>query len=113
MFSILYTITGDSLLQNWRKRFFKLRSSKVLEYYKSEDGDLKGVINVEDCKAVNSDLFHKKYKYVFDIETHDRIYYLVASSLEEMKNWVDTLCNVCGFTLQATLGKSPLYRAVY
>ncbi len=92
-------------LQAWRKRFFRLRSSKILEYYKSEDGDLKGVINLEDCKSVNSDLFHKKYKYVFDIETHDRVYYLVATSSEEMTEWVDTLCNVCGFTLKSELIK--------
>lgn len=90
-------------IKNWRKRYFRLRSSKILEYYKSEGGDLKGVINLEDCKSVNSDLFHKKYKYVFGIETHDRVYYLVASSSEEMTGWVDTLCDVCGFTLRPSL----------
>ena len=84
--------------QSWRKRWFCLRSSKVLEYYKAEDGELRGVVNLEDCKAVNSDLFHKKYKYVFDIETKDRTYYLVAKTKEDMRDWVDALCTVCGFT---------------
>jgi len=84
-------------IKSWRKRLFCLRSSKVLEYYKSEDGDLKGVINLEDCQSVNSDLFHKKYKYVFDIETKDRTYFLVASSQEEMREWVDAVCKVCNF----------------
>ena len=86
-----------------------LRSSKVLEYYKSPDGDvLKGVINLEDCKTVHSDLSHKKYKYVFDIETKDRVYYLVAQSQEEMKAWVDQLCRICGLSV---MGKS-CYRLV-
>ena len=89
-------------MQAWRKRFFCLRSSKVLEYYKSVDGDLKGVVNLEDCKAVHADLSHKKYKHVFDIETRDRTYYFVASSAEDMKNWVDTICHVCAFSLQSS-----------
>lgn len=81
-----------------------LRSSKVLEYYKSNDGEfLKGVINLEDCKMVHSDLAHKKYKFVFDIETKDRTYYLVAQTHEEMKAWVDILCQTCGLIVQ---GKS-------
>ena len=88
------------MIQAWRKRFFCLRSSKVLEYYKAVDGDLKGVVNLEDCKAVHADLSHKKYKYVFDIETRDRTYYLVANSQKEMKEWVDTICSVCLFSLQ-------------
>ena len=87
------------MIQAWRKRFFCLRSSKVLEYYKSVDGDLKGVVNLEDCKAVHAELSHKKYKHVFDVETKDRTYYLVASSQEEMKDWVDTICKVCAFSL--------------
>lgn len=61
------------------------------------------MINLEDCKSVHSDLSHKKYKNVFDVETKDRIYYLVAQSQEEMKEWVDVLCRICGLTVQ---GKS-------
>lgn len=88
-------------IKAWRKRYFMLRSSKILEYYKSADGALlKGVINLEDCKTVHSDLSHKKYKFVFDVETKDRIYYLVAQSAEEMKSWVDQLCHICGLTVQ-------------
>ena len=80
-----------------------LRSSKVLEYYKSADGEiLKGVINLEDCKTVHSDLSHKKYKHVFDVETKDRTYYLVAHTQEEMKEWVEVLCRICGLIVQGT-----------
>ena len=51
-------------LQMWRKRWFVLLSSKVLEYYKSEGGEQKGVINLEDCHSVNANLSHKRYIYV-------------------------------------------------
>ena len=49
---------------------------------------------------MHSDLAHKKYKYIFGIETKDRTYYLVAQTQEEMKEWVDELCRVCGLSIQ-------------
>ncbi len=80
----------------------------MLEYYKHEHGDLKGVVNLEDCKAVNSDLFHKKYKYVFNVETKERVYYLVASSHDEMREWVEAICRVCRFTSHLPPGRLPM-----
>ena len=58
----------------WRKRWFVLLSSKVLEYYKSDGGEQKGVINLEDCHSVNSNLSHKRlaccfYEYDTQSET--------------------------------------------
>ena len=73
----------------------------MLEYYKEEDGDRKGVINLEDCKAVNSSLSHKRHKYVFDIQTRERTFYLVASTKEEMEQWVEAICRVCDFTTRS------------
>lgn len=74
-------------------------SSKVLEYYKNEkSSDLKGVINLEDCTSINVGLFHKKYKHVFDLRTKDRTYYLVATSADEMANWVEVICKICNFS---------------
>ena len=87
-------------MKSWRKRWFCLRSSKILEYYKSENGDIKGVVNLEDCVSIHSALFHKKYKHVFDIQTRDRTYFLVASSQEEMVLWVKSLCSVCSLITQ-------------
>ena len=75
-----------------------MRSSKVLEYYKKEGGELKGVINLEDCVSIHSALYHKKYKFVFDIKTKDRIYYLVAATAEEMMSWVEAVCELCSFS---------------
>ena len=74
-------------------------SSKVLEYYKSaKHSELKGVINLEDCESLNVNLFHKKYKHVFDLRTKDRIFYLVASSSAEMDSWVEVICRICNFS---------------
>ena len=50
--------------------------------------------------SIHSALFHKKYKHVFDIQTRDRTYFLVASSQEEMVLWVKSLCSVCSFITQ-------------
>ena len=58
---------------------------------------MKGIINLEDCTSVNSGLSHKKYQHVFNIETKERTYYLVASTKDEMMDWVETLCRVCEF----------------
>ena len=81
--------------QNWHKRFFCYRTTKMLEYYKVESDvgqKPKGFINLEDCVAINAGLVHKKYKHVFSIELKDRTYYLVASCRAEMQDWVDLLC---------------------
>ena len=60
-------------LQMWRKRWFVLLSSKVLEYYKSEGGEQKGVINLEDCHSVNANLSHKRYVHIH-IHVHVHFY---------------------------------------
>lgn len=33
---------------------------------------------------------------MFDVKTPNRIYYLAAESEEDMNNWVDCICHVCG-----------------
>ena len=37
-----------------------------------------------------------RYKNVFNIETKERVYFLVAKSQSDMESWVDALCKVCG-----------------
>ena len=56
------------------------------------------MINLEDCVCIHAALYHKKYKHVFDIQTKDRIYYLVAVSAEEMMSWVQAVCKLCNFS---------------
>ena len=40
--------------------------------------------------------FDNEYKYMFDIKTPKRIYYLCASTEVDMNRWVDCVCQVCG-----------------
>ncbi|CAL4065003.1 unnamed protein product [Meganyctiphanes norvegica] len=37
-----------------------------------------------------------EYKYMFDIKTPKRVYYLCAETEPEMNKWVDCVCQVCG-----------------
>jgi hypothetical protein len=37
-----------------------------------------------------------RYKNVFNVETKERVYFLVAKSQSDMESWVDALCKVCG-----------------
>ena len=36
-----------------------------------------------------------RYKHVFNIETKDRVFFLVAKTQDEMETWVEALCKVC------------------
>ena len=57
------------------------------------------MVNLEDCITVHMTLYHKKHKHVFGIETRSRLYFLVASSEDEMKEWVVAITTVCGLVL--------------
>lgn len=65
---------------------------------------LKGTINLDHCEQVDTGLKFEdsKYKFdhMFDIKTPTRTYYLAAETEEEMKAWVNCICNICG--LKAT-----------
>ena len=37
-----------------------------------------------------------RYKHVFNIETKERVFFLVAKTQLEMEAWVEALCKVCG-----------------
>lgn len=88
-----------SILQ-WTKRYFVLHANKLLYYYKNDKDKrpVKDPIKLKHCKCVEANLSHDKFKFVFSINTDERIYYLVAESQREMETWVDKLTRVCGFT---------------
>ena len=88
-----------SVLQ-WQKRYFVLHTNKKLHYYKNdkEKRPVKDPINLALCKTVESHLANQKFKNVFSVVTDQRTYFLVADTQFEMENWVEKICNVCGFT---------------
>ncbi|XP_042324411.1 GRB2-associated-binding protein 1 isoform X4 [Sceloporus undulatus] len=92
----------------WKRRWFVLRSGRltgdpdVLEYYKNDHAKKPiRVIDLNLCQQVDAGLtFNKKEfenSYIFDINTIDRVFYLVADSEEEMNKWVRCICDICGF----------------
>ncbi|KAG1687174.1 Protein daughter of sevenless [Nymphon striatum] len=110
-------------MARWRKRYFILRHSGqlpgqfILEYYTDNaKRKLKGKIDLDQCEQVDSGLtFESKksfllYKYMFDIRTPKRTYYLLAETELEMARWVDSICSVCGLKIhqEEDLGLSSL-----
>nr|XP_056711566.1 GRB2-associated-binding protein 1 isoform X2 [Euleptes europaea] len=92
----------------WKRRWFVLRSGRltgdpdVLEYYKNDHAKKPiRIIDLNLCQQVDAGLtFNKKEfenSFIFDINTIDRVFYLVADSEEEMNKWVRCICDICGF----------------
>uniref|UniRef100_A0A8C8UJK6 PH domain-containing protein n=1 Tax=Peromyscus maniculatus bairdii TaxID=230844 RepID=A0A8C8UJK6_PERMB len=93
----------------WKKRWFILRSGRmsgdpgVLEYYKNEHSKKPlRIINLNLCEQVDTGLTFNKKKlqdsFVFDIKTSECTFYLVAETEADMNKWVQSICQICGFT---------------
>lgn len=94
-----------SVLQRWRRRWFTLKQGEIpeqfcLEYYTDRNcRKLKGIIDLDQCEQVDCGLRlenrKQKFQYMFDIKTPKRTYYLAADSAEDMRDWVNCICQVC------------------
>ncbi|XP_022455441.2 GRB2-associated-binding protein 1 isoform X1 [Delphinapterus leucas] len=104
----LHRTSASKPSKAWKRRWFVLRSGRltgdpdVLEYYKNDHAKKPiRIIDLNLCQQVDAGLtFNKKEfenSYIFDINTIDRIFYLVADSEEEMNKWVRCICDICGF----------------
>lgn len=105
----------------WRRRWFCLQNSGELprQYFLSYYADrkcrkLKGNINLDLCEQVDTGLKFEdskhKFDFMFDIKTPTRTYYLAAETEEEMKVWVNCICNICG--LKATTDDEAVTRSL-
>ena len=76
-----------------------MNANKLLYYYKNEKEKkpIKDPIKLDNCKCVEANLNHERFKFVFSVVLPQRIYYLVAGTQLEMEDWVDKLIEVCGF----------------
>ncbi|XP_042214862.1 GRB2-associated-binding protein 1-like isoform X2 [Homarus americanus] len=102
----------------WRMRWFVLRSGELpgqyfLEYYTDRTRrKLKGKIDLDQCDQVDAGITFanrkSEYKYMFDIKTPKRIYYLCAETEQEMNRWVDCVCHVCGLKIYTQEDEYPL-----
>lgn len=86
-------------IRSWKRRYFVLNANKLLYYYKNEKEKkpIKDPIKLENCKCIEANLSHERFKFVFSVVLPQRIYYLVAGTQLEMEDWVDKLVKVCGF----------------
>lgn len=93
-----------SFFFQWHKRYFVLKSNRTLTYYpnEKETKPVKDPVDLSQCLSIEANLRHnnKSFKYVFSINTTNRVYYLVADSQKEMETWVKLLCKECGFEKQ-------------
>ncbi|XP_045626074.1 protein daughter of sevenless isoform X2 [Procambarus clarkii] len=102
----------------WRMRWFVLRSGELpgqyfLEYYTDRTRrKLKGKIDLDQCDQVDAGITFanrkSEYKYMFDIKTPKRVYYLCAETEQEMNRWVDCVCHVCGLKIYTQEDEYPL-----
>lgn len=51
---------------------------------------------MDQCEQVDAGLRKTKLPYMFDVKTPKRTYYLAADTDEELKGWVNCICQVCG-----------------
>ncbi|KAJ6220169.1 hypothetical protein RDWZM_005981 [Blomia tropicalis] len=103
----------------WRRRWFVLKLSGqipgqyVLEYYMDENcKKLKGTIDLDQCEQVDAglqlEIRKENFEFMFDLRTTKRVYYLVASSDEDMNKWVECICSVCGLKMEAVQNELAL-----
>ncbi|CDW56893.1 Protein daughter of sevenless [Trichuris trichiura] len=90
----------------WKPRYFVLIADHSagecsLKYYvDQEKTKLRGSINLDECIQVDANLTFDyknriRYQWIFDIRIPKRVYYLVATSEDDMNAWVNDLCCVC------------------
>ncbi|XP_063845966.1 GRB2-associated-binding protein 1-like [Scylla paramamosain] len=101
----------------WRMRWFVLRSGELpgqyfLEYYTDQTRrKLKGKIDLDQCDQVDAGIAFPnpklEYKYMFDIKTPKRVYFLCAETEREMNRWVDCVCQVCGLKIYSQEDEYP------
>jgi hypothetical protein len=96
------------VLWQWKKRYFVLRKPSgslpdqyELHYYKDQRcSTKKGSIDLEQCEQIIEALDSDAFPYLLAIKTYYknkvRTYYLAADTEQEMNQWVQWLCHVCG-----------------
>lgn len=70
-----------------------------LEYYTDRNcRKLKGIIDLDQCEQVDAGLRldkQKQFQHMFDVKTPRRVYYLAADNEDDMRGWVNCICQVC------------------
>jgi hypothetical protein len=85
-------------VKNWKKRYFKLRSDKLLYYYKDDKEPLAvGTIDLETCTSiVGVPMVKHNRPNTFEIVTPGRVYPLQCPDREAMMEWVSGISELTG-----------------
>ncbi|XP_048839509.1 GRB2-associated-binding protein 3 isoform X7 [Brienomyrus brachyistius] len=97
--------------QAWRRRWFVLRRGRmsgnpdVLEYYRSKSAKKPiRTIDLRECEVqmpADLQLIKRNFQnqHLFLVKTSSRIFYLVAKTEDEMKNWIRNISQICHFEI--------------
>merc|ERR1719228_2118004 len=80
------------LVKSWKRRYFVLKTNKVLNYYESDNSSMvKGNVTLSEVVSVQ-----KKQKKSFSLVTQKRTWNFACASTEVRDKWVDNIANVAG-----------------
>jgi len=80
------------LVKNWKRRYFVLKTNKVLNYYESDNSSMvKGSIELSKIIGVE-----RKQKKSFDLVTPKRTWSFACVSTKVRDEWVNNISNVAG-----------------
>ncbi|KAL2095163.1 hypothetical protein ACEWY4_009882 [Coilia grayii] len=97
---------------SWRKRWFVLRQGRmsgnpdVLEYYRTKSSRKPiRTIDLQECEVQTHgepQHLHKRpfqNQHLFVVKTATRVFYLLAKTQEEMNSWVQSISQICTFSV--------------
>jgi len=88
-----YLIKQGQKIKNWKRRWFTL-SSSALTYREEESTAAKGIIYMAEVILARRSCKYPDKKFLFEVITKKRTYYMMASSQDEMTSWTDALTNI-------------------
>ncbi|XP_051972242.1 uncharacterized protein pdzph1 [Xyrauchen texanus] len=91
----LHKRTQSSLLKGWRKRWFVLRHDCCLYYYRNKRDEGKSralsVVSLEGALVEADTSLGKPFVFKCCPVSRNRVYYLCATSNQEMKRWLESM----------------------
>lgn len=88
-----YLIKQGQKIKSWRRRWFTL-STQELIYRDDEGTNAKGRINMTEVILARRSCKYPDKKFLFEVITKKRTYYMMASSEGEMTSWTEALSSI-------------------
>lgn len=114
-----YLTKRGAVIKNWKKRWFVIYSNGACDYFVKEgDAKVKGTIPLEGYAVITEpkgDIFAGK-TFTIQLENPNgedkRVWYLVAETEEEKKNWVQGFSQACRVAV-AYVNPDPIVRVAF